>query len=177
MNKIVNGMLCFVGGAVISYVVTKQLLARKCEERIQSEVAEVKEVLRQEVIRSADLAENTREPVKPEQNDPPAEPEKEEILVAELPFVIRPEVFDTEEGYDHVTLTYYAGDGVLTDEEDHIMSDEDIETAVGKESLSHFGEYEDDSVYVRNPREKMDYEILMDVRSYAMTLKDKPYLQ
>ena len=38
---------------------------------------------------------------------------------------------------------------------------------VGMESLTHFGEYEDDSVFVRNDRLKCDYEILMDERTYS----------
>ena len=50
------------------------------------------------------------------------------------------------------------------------------EESVGKESLTHFGEYEDDSVFVRNDNLKADYEILADKRTYAELLKEKPYL-
>ena len=48
---------------------------------------------------------------------------------------------------------------------------------IGKDSLTHFGEYEDDSVFVRNDRLKADYEILMDQRTYAEVLQEKPYLK
>ena len=37
---------------------------------------------------------------------------------------------------------------------------------VGLDSLTHFGEYEDDSVFVRNDVMKCDYEILLDHRNY-----------
>ena len=43
----------------------------------------------------------------------------------------------------------------------------DVDNVVGKDSLSKFGEYEPDSVYVRNDREKTDYEILADTRCYS----------
>ncbi len=43
---------------------------------------------------------------------------------------------------------------------------DDIEETVGIDSLTHFGEYEDDSVFVRNDERKCDYEILLDHRDY-----------
>ena len=61
-------------------------------------------------------------------------------------------------------MTDYA-DGVLTDDWDHPI--EDVEGLVGVESLTHFGEYEEDSVYVRNDRYKTDYEILKDLRNFS----------
>lgn len=42
-----------------------------------------------------------------------------------------------------------------------------VEEWVGKGSLDTFGEYEDDSVFVRNEELKMDIEILRDVRNYS----------
>ena len=56
------------------------------------------------------------------------------------------------------------------------MDEDEIEETIGKDSLTHFGEYEDDSVFVRNDRLKVDYEILMDQRGYADVLREKPYL-
>ena len=54
---------------------------------------------------------------------------------------------------------------ILTDEDDEIV--EDIEDKIGFDALSHFGEYEEDSVFVRNDRIKCDYEILLDQRKYS----------
>lgn len=39
-------------------------------------------------------------------------------------------------------------------------------TDIGDDALGHFGEYEDDSVFVRNDEEQTDYEILLDGRNY-----------
>ena len=63
-----------------------------------------------------------------------------------------------------MSLTYFA-DKVLTDETDEPIENE--EELIGKGSLNHFGEYEDDSVFVRNDREKIDFEILLDTRNYS----------
>lgn len=89
--------------------------------------------------------------------------------------MISPDDFGTEDGYDEISLTYYA-DGTVTDDSDHAMSDDEIEETIGKDSLNHFGDYEPDSVFVRNDRLKADYEILADPRSYADVLREKPYL-
>ena len=92
------------------------------------------------------------------------------------PYVIRPEEAGDkeEEGYYIISLSYYA-DGVVADDDGEIL--EDVEGTITEEALTHFGEYEDDSVYVRNDRLKIDYEILMDPRTYAEILKNKPYLR
>lgn len=94
----------------------------------------------------------------------------------EIPFVIPPEEFGEleDEGYDKTSFTYYA-DGVLADDNDEIV--DDIEGTVGSESLNHFGEYEDDSVFVRNHRLRTDYEILLSQRDYSDVLQEKPYLR
>ena len=59
------------------------------------------------------------------------------------------------------------------DENDEVI--EDVEDAVGIDSLNHFGEYEDDSVFVRNDARKCDYEILLDQRTYSEVVEDMPH--
>jgi hypothetical protein len=77
------------------------------------------------------------------------------------PYIIAPEQFGEDDDYERISLTYYAN-GVLVDDIDEVLNDEDVEASVGLESLNHFGEYEEDSVYVRNDSRKCDYEILLD---------------
>lgn len=74
-----------------------------------------------------------------------------------LPRIITPQEFDDQEDYGTKTLTYYA-DGVLTDEVDDIIPDPDI--LLGEGALDHFGEYEDDALYIRDDDNEMDYEVL-----------------
>lgn len=82
------------------------------------------------------------------------------------PYVITPEEFsDLEyEGYSTETLTYYA-DGVLTDYLDTVI--ENVDDMIGEDSLNHFGEYEEDTVFVRNDHLMAGYEIQRDLRTYA----------
>lgn len=81
----------------------------------------------------------------------------------ERPYVISPDEFGEKDGYENVTLTYYA-DGVLTDYFDNVISN--VDEVVGFDSLDHFGEYEDDVVFVRNDKMETDYEILRDLRDF-----------
>lgn len=79
------------------------------------------------------------------------------------PYVISPDEFGELDDYNRISLTYYS-DGTLEDEERDIVSD--VDDLIGEESLTHFGEYEDDSVFVRNEYLKTDFEILKDYRAY-----------
>ena len=83
----------------------------------------------------------------------------------ERPYVISPDEFGEKDGYENVTLTYYA-DGVLTDYFDNVISN--VDEVVGFDSLDHFGEYEDDVVFVRNEKMETDYEILRDLRDFII---------
>ena len=65
-------------------------------------------------------------------------------------------------------------DDVLTDSDDVII--DNIEETVGSDSLNHFGEFEEDSVYVRNDKLKCEYEILYIQEKYSDVLKRKPYI-
>ena len=80
------------------------------------------------------------------------------------PYVIPPEEFG-ETDYDIISLTYYA-DNILVDDSDEKILNSKVDELIGVDSLSHFGEYDDDAVYVRNDALKCDYEILRSEREY-----------
>lgn len=79
-------------------------------------------------------------------------------------YVISPDEFSELGDFKTESLTYYA-DKVLTYDTDEIV--ENINDVVGLDSLNHFGEYEDDSVFVRNVALKTDFEICLDQRNYS----------
>ena len=97
--------------------------------------------------------------------------QKQKIAV-DRPYVIQPSDFGEFDDYEKISLTYTA-DGVLLDDMNEIV--DDIEETVGEDSLEHFGEYEDDSVYVRNDAKKCDYEILLDQRNYQEILETQSH--
>lgn len=92
----------------------------------------------------------------------------------EKAYVITPDEFGEMEGYERITLTYYS-DNILADDNDTII--ENLDDIISESALEQFGEYEDDSVFVRNDRLKTDYEILMDYRTYEEVVKSKPYTE
>lgn len=80
------------------------------------------------------------------------------------PYVISPDEFGELDDYETISLTYYS-DKVLADDMDQVI--DDYKVCVGNDFMNHFGEYEDDSVFIRNDVRKCDYEILYDLRPYS----------
>lgn len=91
--------------------------------------------------------------------------------VAKQPYVISPYDFGELDGYRQISLTYYS-DGVLEDDDQEIVTD--VDELIGVGSLNTFGEYEDDSVFVRNERLRTDFEILKDYRTYMEATGKSP---
>ena len=79
------------------------------------------------------------------------------------PYTIEPIEFGELDGYKTFELTYYE-DGILEDEDYEIVRNP--EEILGPDALGSFGEYEDDSVFVRNERLRADFQILKDYRTY-----------
>ena len=78
---------------------------------------------------------------------------------------IDPDAYGERIDYEQVSLTYFA-DGVLA-YEDTLEVIDDVKSIVGEFFSDHFGEYEDDSVFVRNDLTRCEYEILADTRKYT----------
>lgn len=73
-----------------------------------------------------------------------------------------------DDGYEEETLYYYS-DGVLANRLREVI---DPATTVGSNFVDHFGEYEDDAVFARNISKKIDYEILLQLRTFADARRD-----
>lgn len=180
MNKGIVGFMSFTIGGALGYMAANKLMRDKYEQLVQDEISSVKAAFRMEhplPIKS----EPQKKPTQAERrkysqlSNNLGYTEKKNPEPLQAPYVISPDDYGEAEGYDEVSLTYYA-DGTVTDDNDRAMSEDEIEETIGKDSLTHFGEYEDDSVFVRNDRLKADYEILMDQRTYADILRERPYL-
>lgn len=168
-------LFIFALGAAVGSVVSWKLTKTKYEQIAQEEIESVKEHFTVPGSSRA-IGESVpeEEPDNPEESDMEPyknlmiklgyEPEKEEESVVIKPYVISPDEFGEEDDYETISLTYYS-DGILTDDMNERI--DNVDDVVGKDSLTHFGEYEDDSVFVRNERLKCDYEILLDMRKYS----------
>ena len=83
--------------------------------------------------------------------------------VKKEPYVIAPYDYGELDDYSRIELTYYL-DGILEDDDCHIITDAD--DLIGPKALTTFGEYEDDAVFVRNDELRTDFQILKDYRTY-----------
>ena len=194
-----NKVLYFVAGASIGALAAWKITSMKYESIIQEEIDSVKEAFANKKVSDETIKDPDKE------NDILAEKavHKPDIMEyaaklsdekytnyssvvdiktdssnveddVEEPYVISPEEFGEMYDYEKISLTYFA-DGTLADDADEVI--EDVDEIVGSDALDHFGEYEDDSVYVRDDRKMVDYEILMDTRNYKDYIaKEKPYL-
>lgn len=81
------------------------------------------------------------------------------------PFVIHADEYHSEEsGFRQAKLTYYAGDDVMTDEDDQPVFN--FEEIIGPLMWGH-GSNNGDLFYARNPRLEAEYEIERSYESYA----------
>lgn len=178
MNKdlLIKGTIFLAGGAIGS-VVTWKLVKTKYEQIIADKTEE-NEFLRDRYSKNKNIEkdgiENPEKLTVREIRDRAQElgyvneqvmkeKEMEDEENVEKPYVIAPEE-SWEQDYPTITLTYYEGDGVLADDNDKII--DNIDELVGEDFADHFGEYEDDSVYIRNDEFKIYYEILRDYGKY-----------
>lgn len=172
MNSKITGFLMFTIGAAVGSVVTWKLVKTKYERIAQEEIDSVKEVFSRRK-NNTDESESEEHSFKEHEvkeysdqvkkygytnNVKEGEPE-----MKDSPRIIPPEEFGND-GYDAITLNYYA-DGIIADDWDTIVIDP--EESIGPNIESHFGEYEEDTVYVRNDEQKCDYEVCRDLRKFS----------
>ena len=190
MNKdLLSKVLIFVAGCGIGSVVTWKVIEKRYQQIAQEEIDSVKEALGY-FNDSDEKVDLEREDKEDEDHDERfgrdtesareelsnickehgydynglSKKEGEEEMAENKPYVISPKEFD-ENGYKTKTLFYY-NDDVVTDDRGKVLREETVEKLIGKESLTTFGLYESDSVFVRNDDLKTDYEILADERNY-----------
>ena len=189
-----KNLLCFVTGAAIGSVVTWKLIEKKYKDLADEEIESVIETFKnRKPIITKDEVKETVEKVINKWKEP--KETVEDIVTAEgysieneeeideydesnytvnvdndieivTPYVITPEQFGEYSEYGTKTLTYYA-DNVLTDEIDNPITSDEMITMIGPDALDHFGEYEDDSVYIRDEMNEMDYEILKSEKMFS----------
>ena len=190
MNVTWNKVLWFTAGVAVGAVATNHFFKTKYERLYQEDVESVKRAFstpqQSEPIEGDTEEVLTSEPTPEEvkayneiigaqgystDTESPANSIGKEVKGVKRPYVISPAEFDTEDDYEVYSLTYYA-DGVLTDEQNNPI--ENVDEMVGRDSLNHFGEYEDDSVHVRNEAMQCDFEILRDLSNYSDVFRNGP---
>ena len=180
MNVTLNKVLWFTAGAVIGVAVSRGYFKTKYERISQEKVESMRwafsNMHQSEPVHGDTEAdtESAEEPVSIvadiisrnayASDSVVTEPFGKEVEGVHRPYVISPDEFDSIDDYETQSLDYF-DDGVLADNMGNVV--EDIDSMVGRDSLNHFGEYEDDAVHVRNDALQCDFEILRDLRNYS----------
>jgi hypothetical protein len=114
-----------------------------------------------------DAAVDTTPPPKP---SPALHARREPIVDKSKPYVVSSdEALNNEGAFGDVTLTYYAGDNTLVDEQEKPMTDAERLMAVGTNLPNGFGQLSGDEnvVYIRNDHTKMYFEVVRNEGTYA----------
>ena len=174
-NKSTN-LVAFIVGLTIGSIATWRYVKIKYEQIAQKEINSVKVAFsnrgkRIETNTVDDSIVHATQDLLTElgyRNYTNAKEDKEVNNTNDRPYIITPEEFGEFSDYESISLTYYS-DSILADDNDELV--DDIDVVVGLDSLNHFGEYEEDSVFVRNDALKCDYEILLDQGKYSDIIK------
>lgn len=190
MSKdLITKILLFTTGAAVGSAVSWMLVKTKYEKTIEDKNEEIeflrdrysaskaREKVGEKIVEGIeDSMEESEEPTIHEisekvrklryNNESYNEEEDEDNMCG--PEVIAPEE-SWEQDYPVISLTYYEEDGVLVDEHNKIIGN--AGELVGEDFADHFGEYEDDSVFIRNRKNKVYYEILKDYGSYSDSIR------
>lgn len=196
MNKGLVAFLAFSCGTISGFFTGKKLLEQHYRQLVDEEISSVKQAFRRQnrhemPSKDSKTPHPTEKKIQPQnihakpKTDytayyPTKKTEEEETTKApedyKTIYVIPPDEFDTLEDYEAISLKLYA-DGVVTDDDNRAMSEEDIERTITRDSLNHIDEYEPGSVFVRNDALHVDYEVLTDERTYEEVLAEQPYLR
>lgn len=175
MSCTLSNFVIFAAGLAIGSVATWKFLDAKYKKLAEDEIKEMKEYYLSKTAADENDIQNYESVITDngymKYSDIANTPVTKEDENVSKPYVITPDEFGEIDSYDKVSLRYYS-DGCLMDEQDEII--ENVDEVIGYESLNHFGEFEEDSVFVRNDSLKTDYEILLDPRDYYDIVNEGP---
>lgn len=94
---------------------------------------------------------------------------------ARPPYLITFGEFDANEtDAEQITVSFFAGDGIVIDEEDNVIAPDRVEQIIGTDNLNKFGTNTEDPdmdpnvIYVRCERFNMDFEVTRSAGKYSV---------
>lgn len=204
MNKLLP-IATFVGGAVIGALVGWSAHKKKYEDQLEAETESIRKTYEKKYVKvpkqdlpnvedTADMSEeefkdyvNKRVEAKKEYSKIAAQyqPEGEVVTpdmtleerAAAQPELIYAEEYgeeqDTGETYDRVELLWFKDERLATEAEMEIL---DVSTTIGWDAIAQFDKTGLNTIYVRNHRLKIDYEVFKYDDTYEELLAERPHL-
>ena len=192
MSNFWKTSLAFVAGAIVGGFVTKKYIEYKSQinDEAEYEEYETQETITEDAndtsveneetsndeikIRSVDdeaykkLLANLQYSIEKEAEDfiEKMIPRQDEVRDTSKPYNIAPDEFEEIDEYDSDEYTYYA-DGYVTDSYGMPISDEDILNTIGEDFDTYFGSYDDDQIWIRNERLRMDFSVVRDIDRFV----------
>lgn len=161
MNKNLSSAIVFLAGAAAGAFGTFIFM----NARVQKQMKEVEEARNEYLNRKHETTKRQEEKREYDsiitENQYESSASKSENCDPRAPVVIDPYECGYELDYEKVELTYYPKTGNVRNEDNDILEPDEIEMDIGREALNSFGEYEEDSVYVRNDSQERYYIILL----------------
>lgn len=83
-------------------------------------------------------------------------------------YIIKPIEYGDRDDWNQETITFHVPSENYEDEYGELMHIDTVKECIGNpdDVVKHFGEYEEDSVFVRNEELKTDYEVLKDLEEW-----------
>lgn len=194
MGKGAACAVTFAVGAAMGFIFAEQKLKKKYDQMVEQEVQSIKASFRKYRGLTNETDTQAQEEAPAESADGKADSNlgDYETLINDLGYTAPPATAEDDSDGIHIVISenefnelddyeslsfVYLADGVLVDDDYDRMSEEEIQWAIGDVDLKAFGEDEaTDTMYVKNTKLKVAYEIIKDSQTYAMLLQRRPYL-
>ena len=204
MNKLLP-IVTFVGGAVIGAIVGWSAHKKKYEDQLETEMESIRKAYEKKYVKisKADLPKvedtaymseeefkdyvNKRVEAREEYNKITAQYQPEgEVATPDMTLEERaaaqPELIyaqdyteeqDNGEKYDGIELLWFKDDRLATEAEMELL---DVATTIGWDAIAQFDKTGLSTIYVRNHRLKVDYEVFKYDGTYEELLAERPHL-
>lgn len=155
-TSVASTIISFVAGGVIGSLVTFYVTRKKMRDEKEREIADVTSYY--DELR--EVCTNTEMPAEDICDDHP----RDDLPPEDKPYVITQKEYVEEMDFSKETVVYYEKDDILTDMFDREVV---IEDTIGRDALNHFNEDEEGAAYARNDKLGVDYEIILEHKSFA----------
>lgn len=204
MNKLLP-IVTFVGGAVIGAIVGWSAHKKKYEDQLETETESIRKAYEKKYVKvpkkdlpnveeTVDMSEdefkdyvNKRVEAKKEYEKITAQYQPEgEVVTPDMTLEERAaaqaeliyaqdytEEQDNGEKYDGIELLWFKDDRLATDAEMELL---DVATTIGWDAIAQFDKTGLSTIYVRNHRLKVDYEVFKYDGTYEELLAERPHL-